>query len=481
MSSIRRRLTVGLLAGLIAILAAGGSVFYFSVRSILHSEFDAALRMRAQALAGLVKWDGGSVEFEFADEHMPSFDRKDGSEFFQIWLGPAATDNESIERSGSLGSADLPARAGSMDSPEFWDITLPNRRAGRAVGVRFMPERESADLESPMYAKHKYADVTLVVAKDRTELNAALRTIGLTLAGTGAAVVVFTILIVGLAVRLGLRPLDDLGARVSAINAQSLSQRFPVESLPAEIQPVCVRLNGLLARLEESFQRERRFGANIAHELRTPIAELRAMAEVALKYPEPGQAARAFQDALDIAVQMEQRVTALLLLIRGQSGTMTVRRETVRPAELIEEIWRTLKPDAEAKRLAVSMEWSPVNVIETDPDLFRTLARNLLANAVEHSPEGGRVAIQVSPDGDGCQLRVENTCEPLSRDDLPRIFEPFWRKDSARSNAAHSGLGLTLAADCAGLLSMQIVPELLPGPALRMTLIRRVREPAART
>jgi len=269
--SIRRRLTGWLLVGLFVILMTGGAIFYLSVRSVLLSEFD------------------------FADEHMPSFERKDRPEYFQIWIGDAAVEGESIERSESLDGTDLPDRTGPMDSPEFWDLPLPGELPGRAVGIRFRPENESADVRSENFIRHERDVVRLVIAKERTDLDGSLRAIGVTLLAVGTAILIFTALIVGFVVRLGLRPLDALGGRVGTIDAWTLSERLPAESMPVELRPICARLNELLARLEDSFRRERRFSANVAHELRTPIAELRSLAEVALKYPgDAGACATAF-------------------------------------------------------------------------------------------------------------------------------------------------------------------------------------------
>lgn len=471
MTSIRRRLTVWLLAGFLLILVSGGAIFYGSVRSVLTSEFDAALQMKAQALASLVKWEEGGIEFDFADEHMPSFERKDHPEFFQIWLGSGAVEGRAIERSASLGSEDLSDRAGPVDSPEFWNLTIPGGLPGRAVGIRFRPENESADVRSANFIEYRLSEVRLVVARDRTELDAALRAIGVTLVSVGTSILVFTVFIVGFVVRRGLRPLDSLGSRVASIDVSSLSERVPMDSMPAELQPICARLNELLARLEESFRRERRFSANVAHELRTPIAELRTLAEVALKYPEDGPAAaRAFQDALEISVQMEKMVAALLLLIRCQSGQQVVRREPVRLDKLVEEVWRPLDVAARNKRVVVSNDLPNGKTVETDADIFRTIVHNLLLNAVEYTPAGGQVGIHASSDNFKFEFQVDNTAETLTPEDMSRLFEPFWRKDPARSNSSHCGLGLTLASECARMLSMEIRAELIPNLGLRMTL-----------
>ncbi len=467
MISIRRRLTSWLLPGLLLMLLVGAATEYFSIRSVLFSEFDDALNIKVKALMSLVKWEDGRTEFDFSDESMPEFQRNDRSAYFQL-RGP---DGSSLERSASLGSIDLPARTGPVIAPDFWNLMLPDGRVGRAVGIRFLPLVDAEDEDGRPVDTAARAEVTLVVAQDRTDLESALTRIGMAMALVGLSMLVVTAAIVKFAVRRGLSPLDALGARVGAIEVSSLSERFATEAMPAELKPICVRLNEFLARLEESFRRERRFSADVSHELRTPIAELRSLAEVALKYPEEGAvASRAFGDALDIAVQMERIVSSLLLIARCQSGQQAVSRQTVRIADLVETAWRPLEAAAEKKRLVRSMELPRDLTVNTDPAILQPIIQNLLSNAVSHTPDGGRVRVFVSRDHGRFEFEVTNTNASLTPDDLPRLFEPFWRKDASRSDSSHSGLGLTLASECARLLAMEIAAELGPQNELRMTL-----------
>jgi len=121
------------------------------------------------------------------------------------------------------------------------------------------------------------------VGSARDELTEALTALAFALLGCGAGLLALTVLVVPRLLRRELVPLDALAEQASHINADSLAMRFPISPLPGELIPISTRLNDLLARLELSFERERRFSADLAHELRTPIAELRTLAEVALK------------------------------------------------------------------------------------------------------------------------------------------------------------------------------------------------------
>jgi signal transduction histidine kinase len=290
-------------------------------------------------------------------------------------------------------------------------------------------------------------DVLLVVASDRRELNATLyRLIGVA-GGAGLLLLGATLVTIPLILRRGLQPLERLGDQAAKIDAKSLAVRFPTAELPAELQPIAGRLNELLGRIEASFERERRFSADLAHELRTPLAELRTITETALKWPEARDPA-VDRDTLAIALQMEALVTSMLMLARGEKGQLQARRENVELAPLVEEAWRAQAARAEARGLKVALDLLAITVT-ADPALLRTVLANLFDNAVEYTPPGGEVAIHLRTAGAQATLEVANATDNLTPADSARLFERFWRKDPARSGGRHFGLGLSLAASCA--------------------------------
>jgi two-component system sensor histidine kinase QseC len=223
-----------------------------------------------------------------------------------------------------------------------------------------------------------------------------------------------------------------------------LASRFATDALPAELTPISSRLNDLLTRLEQSFERERRFSADLAHELRTPIAELRALAELALKWPETrdGETDR---DVLAAACQMEGIVTRLLALLRSERGQLAAVRERVELSPMIENVWKPFLQKAAEKKLHFSFGASNGAEVQTDPVLLRSILTNLVDNAVEYTPAGGTVRIESKVEHGDFTVTVGNTVEQFTPDDLSRLFDRFWRKDAARSSSDHSGLGLSLA------------------------------------
>lgn len=441
MNSIRRHLLTSLLVGLALVLSTAGVALFLRTRVVLTREFDQAERAEAALLVAQTEDDGEKVHLDLTGLVLPEYDH---DEYYQLRLG----DGQTIARSPSLGFSDLPPRAG--------DLLLPNGRPGRAVIVTFVPMRAE---ESQPVNPHP-PTVTMVVARDRAALDRTLDGIVAGLLLVGALVLVATALIVTTAVRRGLAPLDAVGQQAAMIDASSLQTRFTTAAMPVELRPIAERLNDLLARLDDAFQRERRVTADIAHELRTPIAELRTLAEVGVKWPEEAQ----FQDALQIALRMETLVTGLLALARHEARKQALAREPVALAKLVDEVWQPLAQRACARQLdvaiAVTGEW------QTDPTLLRLIVGNLLANAVEYATERGQIRVA----GSAMRLEISNATDKLTREDLPHLFERFWRKDTSRTDAGHSGLGLTLARAAAAALGLELTAEMPDATTLRLTL-----------
>ena len=466
MSSIQRRLILGLAATCSLLWGAGGIALYLVVRTGLVAESDDALKANAQTLITLTSQASGQFEFDFASELMPAFGKAGGPGYFQLWL----SDGSTWLRSPSLGDANLPRSAGAFDSPRFWNLVLPDGRAGRAVGVHFVPQQDD-EAPDPKSRRGPPGEVTLVVARHRAELDQRLSLLGAALLLVGATICGGTVLVVAVAVRRGLRPLAKLAEHAAAIDASSLQLRFPTDAMPAELLPIGRRLNDLLSRLEASFARERRFSADVAHELRTPITELRSMAEVALKWPDDvAGTTRAVEDALAIAVQMESIATRLLALARCEAGKQPMAREIFDLRHLLQERWRPLAPRADARRLEVAIEIPEELLLETDRAMLAMILDNILANAVEHTPPGGSVRVRVGSADDQFVTAVANTADGLGPDDLPHLFDRFWRKDTARSGSDHCGLGLSLAKAFADRLGLTLRADLEGGPSLVVSI-----------
>ena len=460
MSSIRRHLTVRLVTVTLLLAAGAGSALFAFVRSRLLAEFDRSLLAEARAISGAVLWESaGRLEFDYSAAGSPDADR---TTYFEI----RRSDGTVFQRSPSLRGRDLSLATVGAGGPQFLEVHLSRKRLGRAVAFRFKPHPDQEDDPSGKAAQPATSapapELSLVLAGDRTGLDGTIRLLGWSLLLAAVVLSVGTALAVTWTVRRGLRPLERVAAQADAIRADSLHHRFSTHDLPAELRPICDRLNDLLARLQEAFERERRFTADVAHELRTPIAELRAMAEVALRWPQDASPAQNYRDVLDIARHMESVVAALLDIARCESGIRRAHAETIDLSELVREAWRPHDALAATRGLNVCWDLSPAVAVRSDRTMLLSMFGNLLCNAVTYTPHGGAIGCHVKRDANGAELTISNTCDSLDRDDLAHLFQPFWRKDAARSGGIHAGLGLALVSAYAAVLGIQVRVDLNP-------------------
>ncbi len=464
--SLHRQLFWPLLLGVLGVGMAAGLLLYLGVRSEFLEQFDASLAEQGRSLGSFVKLtDGGRVEMDVDDDPLSQFAPGRHAEYFEIWL----PDGSVLARSPSLASDHLPRQMAAPQRPLFRDVRLPDGRPGRAIIMSVAPRWDEDDSHGNAAASAtaraaEVSAVQLALARDREELDEALATLLTALMLTAVLMSLIVPLIVSIVVRRGLRPLNALASHAAAIDAASLGSRFATRDLPAELTPICAKLNELLHRLDEAFQRERRFTADAAHELRTPIAELRSLAEVALRTnPEPAAAAAYFQDALNIAVQMERLVIMLLGLARGQAKQQQVARESCDLAQLVNATWKTLREPAEKRRLRLDILLPETAEVISDRGLLSAVLRNVMSNAVDHSPAGGEVVCRLEKEDVAWTLELRNSNDSLTSADLAHLGEPFWRHSAARGDQAHAGLGLALVRRYCDILGIILRVD-LPSP-----------------
>lgn len=460
MKSIQRNLAWRLVFITVALFAAAGTGLYFYVSSRLTREFDRSLLSRAQFVSGMVLFEDAKLEFTANDAELAPF--RDGQDpaYFELWAG----DNV-FSRSPSLGAGDL---AIPVRHNEARRVTLPNGVKGRAISVQFHARIDADDY--PAAEAAHLPIFTVVLAQDTRELDVTLGLLASSLILMMVFVSAASVLAVLLAVRRGLGPLHELAREVDAIGADSMHYRFVIDRLPLELRPIAQRLNELLLRLENAFSRERRFTADVAHELRTPIAELRSMAEVALRWLDDAATEQNYRDALAIATQMESLVTTLLSLARCEARSIPVVMQQVDLPRLLSAAWEPHRALAESRALRLHSNLPTSLVIQTDPALMSPLLSNLLSNAVTYASKGGEIWCELAQIGSALELSISNTQSELVADDLEHLFRPFWRKDRARTSGTGSGLGLCLVNAYAKLLGVEIVAS-LPRPGIfRITL-----------
>lgn len=443
MTSIRRYLTIALTAGMALLLGGTGWLVLEATRRALTQQFDEALATKAQTLIAATEEDDGELELDFDIDRLAGFHPEQARDLFEI-RGPGGA--IALRSPGLAAPLAAPPEPGD-GGPAFYDLALPDRGPARAVAQRFDPADDD---------EGRFRGSLLIVASRSDELARTLDLLAWVLAGAGLLALGLTVPVVRVVLGRGLRPVEQLAGQTAEIGAANLDQRIEERALPAELGPIAAALNDLVARLQRSFERERRFSSDVAHELRTPLAELRTLAEMGCQWPDQATP-EAFGEALAIAGELEAIIDKLRQLATTEGGTRPVEVQPVALAASIEAAWEPLREQASARGLRVSFALAPVE-IAADPLLWRSIASNLLENAVAYSPAGSAIRVEA----DAGHFAIRNPAGALTAEDLPCLFDRFWRKDAARTGYGHSGLGLSLVRGFCELLGWRITAALLP-------------------
>lgn len=335
-SSLRLQLLVGVIGGMTLLLAIFSVTVYGVIRRSLISQFDVSLASSARMLAASVERDENDVELGFDAEQIREFNNVKRPTYYEMWR----SDGRVANKSPSLGGNDLTRFEGAVGREIFKTLRLSDGRPGRAVSLRFNPRLADTEGQSRRDAVES-APFTLILARSTHDMQEQLEYLRSLLAMASVGTIALSLIVGSLVVGRGLRPLNAFAAQIAAISENNLTARVEGRRVPAEIEPVRSRLNDLLTRLEASFKRERRFAADVAHELRTPLAGMRSTLEVALTRRRAAEEYQAsLQDCLEIATSMQAMVNNLLMLTRIDANQVTLRFEPMRPAELMNSCWR---------------------------------------------------------------------------------------------------------------------------------------------
>lgn len=299
------------------------------------------------------------------------------------------------------------------------------------------------DIDFHVFAtQHRTASDVFIIQLGRSDGFARLANEAITPAvaesiGFVALIAVLTMSTLGyLSIRSVLGPIRAVSRTARSLDQNNLSARLPDRELPAEIKPLIVAFNGVLDRLESSFSSQQRFFANAAHELKTPIALLRAQLETG-----PVKVS----DQVLQGVDSIGRAVNQLLHMAEISGGRPRRLQPVVVADIAQQAARFLSWRAE--RSAVTIHIKEVNAtdiqLQADPGELFVLFKNVLENAVDFSPAGGAIIVRIAPDA--FEIEDQGPGVPLEQRD--KVFDRFWR--GGQTDRAGSGLGLAICREIA--------------------------------
>ena len=245
--------------------------------------------------------------------------------------------------------------------------------------------------------------------------------------------------------RRGLRPITAITRATERVGAQRLHERIGEAGWPAELTALAAAFDGMLERLQQSFERLTQFSADLAHELRTPINNLMGEAQVALAHERSAPEYReVLHSALEEYGRLARMIDRMLFLAYAEHTLRAPERASLDAAhemQAVEEFYQML-----AEESGVELSCAGGGQVFADPTLLRRALSNLVSNALKHTPRGGRVRIEGESAADGAfRLRVSDTGIGIAAEHLPKLTDRFYRVDPARAGGpGGSGLGLAI-------------------------------------
>ncbi|GIV51942.1 MAG: hypothetical protein KatS3mg038_2463 [Candidatus Kapaibacterium sp.] len=460
---LRWRLTLWYAVLITLALAAFAGALYRTVSASLHKNLDASLGRVATSLDYIIKQKQqesrtplrrpfrrrhGVVLFEQPPLRRDTLGADSlGSEPDVVWMAiyehilfNARTFLIQIaDTSGTI----LWRSAGTQDTlPTFWELVQseplpPPYPLLKTVVVGGQHYRVAA-VRSPL--------VEIVVGYPLTEIEQTLGELFAVLKIGLPLVVVIAVIGGYWLARSSLRQVDLITRTAQEITAHHLDRRLPMPASGDEIARLTATLNDMIARLEQSFQQIQQFTSDASHELRTPLAILMGELELMLRRPHTAEEYQAaLASALEEVGRLSKVVEGLLELSRAESGQTQMDWERLNFTELVAAVAEDFAVLAEEQGIALTTTLQPFVQIVGDRARLQQVVINLLDNAIKYTPRGGAVCVQLHVEDASAVLMVSDTGIGIPAEDLPHIFDRFYRVDKARHRTpGGSGLGLSI-------------------------------------
>ncbi len=269
-------------------------------------------------------------------------------------------------------------------------------------------------------------------------------------------------------VHRGLLPLGEVATAMKRVRPSRLDERISSPGWPSELTGLAAAYDDMLDRLEDSFTRLSRFSADLAHELRTPLAILRGETEVILSKSRTAEEYReVLESSLEEIHRLSQVIDSLLFLARAENAAIPIERHELDAGRELTAVMEFY--DAAAAEAEVSISVEGGGLLLADPLLFRRAVSNLVTNALQHTPRGGHIGLLIEAGGGETLISVVDSGRGIAREHLPRLFDRFYRVDPSRHQIGN-GLGLSIVRSIMQLHGGKVSIESRPGEGTRVTL-----------
>jgi two-component system heavy metal sensor histidine kinase CusS len=440
--SLAARLTAWYAGSAFLLLLGATGFLYWALIANLDREDDQILADKVHLLRTLLRdrpEDTQSLKREIEEEWAA---RQAGTIYVRILDEAGGLVLETPGMAGALGGQPFPEAGLAEGSPPAGtEVWTPAGRSFRVVAAR-------ATL-GPVGGPTRIIQLAIDRTYEEALLAGYRRDLWLVLA---LALVVCAALGYHLA-RRGLRPLAEITATTRRIRSTTLSERLADRGLPAELHELAATFNEMLDRLEESFARLARFSADIAHELRTPVNNLRGEAEVALSRPRsPEEYRDVLGSCLEECGRLTRLIDSLLFLARAEVPQTQIAAEPVDVARELDVVREFYAGAAAEAGVTLTVADSTAGKADLDRTLFQRALSNLVANALAHTPAGGTVTLTAAADGAMTRVEVADTGHGIPPEHVAHVFDRFYRVDPSRASSSGGvGLGLAIVKSIVGL------------------------------
>lgn len=420
---IRLRVTLAFTAAMALVLVAVGFFLYYRLEARLDESINNGLRSRAGEVSALAQ----TSERTLGGSHNVSL-IEPGESFAQV-LMPKGRIVDSTPQLGDRPVLSRSQLAEAVTSPTFLE-------RARLPGIDATARLLAAPSETPA------GKVVVVVGSSLGDRNDALDGLAALFLIGGPAVLLLAALAGYLATAAALRPVEEMRRRAAAISASEPDERLPVPPAKDQLRRLGLTLNEMLARIDATLERERRFVDDASHELRTPLTLHKTELELALRHGESEEELRvAIASGLEEVDRLVQLAEDLLVVARSEDGRLALALERLSVSDLLKTVAERFRACAAESRRLLVVDGEAGLVIEGDRLRLEQALTSMVDNALRHGE--GEVRIWAAADRDGIKLHVSDQGGGFPPEFIPRVFERFSRAGAARGGGG-AGLGLAI-------------------------------------
>jgi heavy metal sensor kinase len=456
--TLTTRVSVFFLTFLAVVLLGFSASLFWLARAHLTREVEERLEAALQTLSAAAEMEGPLIDWEPAEHHLV-LGRSDSLSEAR-WIVADERDSV-IDLSANLASDDFLANVRFSSDGLVHSQVIRSKEGAWQVAQKLIVSSEMeapADAHSTPESKRHYHRLKITAAVSLDPLYDSLRFLGITLGSLSLGLWTVAALAGHWLGRRALSPVAQMAAAARSMKGTDMGQRLPVTGTRDELEDLSHAFNNLLDRLQESFERQRRFTGDASHQLRTPLASMLGQMEVALRRDRPAEDYQyILKQVNDQADRLRQIVESLLFLARADAEGRLPQSEKIDLAGWLNDYLASWAGHGRAKDFVVEKKTSHSTTVYGQSALLEQMVANVLDNACKYSPPGTPINLRLQTLGETIALIIEDEGPGIESSDLPHIFDPFFRTSDTRLRGITGhGLGLAIAKRIADALGAAI-------------------------